>query len=63
MVPAKDLVVVEPHVTLLQVMEAMDERGVNQMPVVDGDRVLGIVTREGLSRILRTQMEVGNRQQ
>jgi Zn-dependent protease len=61
MVPARDLVVVEPHVTLLKVMEAMDERGVSQMPVVDGDRVLGIVTREGLLRILRTQMEFGEK--
>lgn len=61
MIPTSDLVVVEAHVSLQQVMEVMDERGINQMPVADGDRVLGIVTRDGLLRVLRTQMELGMR--
>jgi Zn-dependent protease/CBS domain-containing protein len=61
MIPAGDLVVVEPNVSLQTVMETMDERGVNQMPVVDGDRVLGMVTRDGLLRVLRMQMEFGVR--
>jgi len=61
MIPANDLVVVEPHVSLQAVMDAMDERGVSQMPVVEDDRVVGIVTREALLRIVRNQLEFGTR--
>jgi len=61
MIPAGDLVVVEPSISLLTVMGAMDERGISQMPVVEEDRVVGIVTREGLLRVLRNQMEFGSK--
>jgi CBS domain-containing protein len=61
MIPSGDLVVVEPHVSLQQVMDTMDERAISQMPVVDGDRVIGMVTREGLLRVLRNAMELGTR--
>jgi len=61
MIPARDLVVVEPTVSLETVVATMDERGVNQMPVVEGDRVIGMVTREGLLRVLRNQLDLGIR--
>ncbi|KPK71247.1 MAG: hypothetical protein AMJ84_06475 [Acidithiobacillales bacterium SM23_46] len=61
MVPARDLVVVDPHASLQAVTETMDERSINQMPVVDGNRVIGIMTRERLLRVLRNQLELGTR--
>lgn len=61
MVPARDLVVVQPHASLQAVTETMDERRINQMPVVDGDRVIGIVTRERLLHVMRNQLELGAR--
>ncbi|MCX8038551.1 MAG: site-2 protease family protein [Candidatus Sumerlaeia bacterium] len=61
MTPAAELVVVEPHESLQTVKETMEERGLAQMPVVEGDRVLGLVTRDGLLRVLHNEMEFGGR--
>jgi len=60
MIPAREIVVVQSHVPLLTVMQMMDERAISQMPVVEEDHVLGIVTREGLLRVLRNQIEFGS---
>jgi CBS domain-containing protein len=61
MIPASELVVAEPHVSLQTVMRTMDEKGIGQMPVIQGDRVIGVITREVMHRILRTQLELGGR--
>ncbi|MBM3335043.1 CBS domain-containing protein [Candidatus Sumerlaeota bacterium] len=61
MIPAQDLVALRALDSLQRAMELMDERGIHQAPVVEGDRVIGIVTRDGLLRILRTELEFGPR--
>jgi CBS domain-containing protein len=45
--------------TLWTALQKMDEAGVNQLPVVDDDRLLGNLTRETVLRILRTKLELG----
>jgi len=41
------------------VLEQMDEAGVDYMPVLDGDEVIGIIARDSLVRFGRTRSELG----
>lgn len=50
-----------PNDTLSEALAKMDEQGVNQLPVVDGDRVLGVLTRESVLRIVRNFLELGGK--
>jgi CBS domain-containing protein len=59
MVPADQLKVASPDQDALSVMEQMDENDINQMPVVDEGRVIGLITRDNLIRFLRTRAELG----
>lgn len=45
--------------TLWTALQKMDGEGVNQLPVVQDGRLLGILTRETVLRILRTKLELG----
>lgn len=58
MVPAGDVVSVSPTDTLVQAFEALDEQAVNQLPVVEGDRLLGMLSREDLLRLVSSHMEL-----
>lgn len=44
--------------TLWSALQKMDEEGVNQLPVVEDGRLLGLLTRETVLRILRTKLEL-----
>lgn len=59
MVPADQLKVASPNQDALSVMEQMDENDINQMPVVDEGRVIGLITHDNLIRFLRTRAELG----
>jgi Zn-dependent protease/predicted transcriptional regulator len=59
MVPADQLKVASPDQDALSVMEQMDENDINQMPVANEDRVIGLITRDNLVRFLRTRAELG----
>jgi Zn-dependent protease len=59
MIPYERLVLAHPQEDALAMIRRMDERRVSQMPVVEGERFLGMVTREGLLRYLRTRAELG----
>ncbi len=50
--PLSGLVVARPETPLRDVAMAMGARRVGQIPVVEGDRVVGAVTRETLGRLL-----------
>ena len=58
MVPADQLKVVRPEQDALSVLEQMDENDINQMPVVNERRVIGLITRDNLARFLRTRAEL-----
>jgi Zn-dependent protease/CBS domain-containing protein len=54
-----DLRRVTPRDDLAAVLQRMVVEDVNQMPVMDGGRLLGVVTREDLLRLLQTRAELG----
>jgi len=59
MTPVDKLKVVHPDQDALSLLEQMEADDINQMPVVSGDRVIGLVTRDNLIRFLRIRSELG----
>jgi len=58
MVPADKLKVASPEQDALNVVEQMDENDINQMPVADGGRIIGLITRDNLLRFFRARTEL-----
>jgi Zn-dependent protease len=58
MAPTRNLKVVSPDQDAMSILEQMDERAVNQLPVVSDGKVIGLVTHERLTGILRTHTEL-----
>lgn len=52
------LKVVQPGTALWTALEAMDRAGVNQLPVIEEGRVMGMLTREGVISYIRTLREL-----
>ena len=61
MLGADQLAVVSPEDSGHVALSRMVELGVNQLPVVSDDRLVGAVTREALLGVVRAQLLVGNR--
>jgi Zn-dependent protease len=59
MTPAEALKAVSTRTPLTVVMDMMTGQGVNQTPVVQDGRFVGMVTREGLLDFMRTKSELG----
>lgn len=59
MVPANNLVTVEPQTELLIAMQTMDNANIAQVPVVENGELLGVLTREQIVHYLRTRAELG----
>jgi Zn-dependent protease/CBS domain-containing protein len=59
MVPADKIRVARPEQDALSVVEQMNEKDINQMPVVHEGRVIGLITRDNLIRALRTRTDLG----
>jgi predicted transcriptional regulator len=55
MVPVDKLKVARPQQDALSVVEQMEENDINQMPIADGGRVIGLITRDSLLRFLRAR--------
>ncbi len=53
MTPLRDAVRVTSRTPLTRVLEKMVRSGVKSMPVVDDDRLIGVIAREDLLRALR----------
>lgn len=58
MTPWNRLTVVSPDTDLLEAMQAMDDAGVSSLPVMDGDRPTGLLTREEVLHYVRLRMEL-----
>jgi CBS domain-containing protein len=58
MVPVGRVEKVAPTEPLARVLERMEDRGVNQLPVVEAGTLQGLVTREDVLRILATDLEL-----
>jgi len=58
MVPIDQLKVASPEQDALSIAEQMEENDINQMLVVNEDRVIGLIARDNLIRFLRTRAEL-----
>lgn len=50
---------VEPTTELLAALQLMDEAKVSQLPVVDNNQVLGLLSRDSIFNYLRVRSELG----
>jgi predicted transcriptional regulator len=48
-----------PEEPVLALLERMQSEDINQMPVVAGGSVVGMVTRESVLRVVQARTEVG----
>lgn len=58
MTPANAVYAVHPEDDVMAVLQKMDESDVNQVPVVEGGRLLGLITRESLLHDIRLRAEL-----
>ena len=59
MVPWERLRKVDSNTELLTALQTMDDANIAQLPVVEGDRILGMLSREQILAYLRTRAELG----
>jgi len=59
MTPVDKLSVAYSDQDALSILEQMEEHGINQMPVVSGSRVIGLITRDNLMRFLYLRSKLG----
>jgi Zn-dependent protease len=59
MLPLGQLKRIGPGTELWVALQEMDRDGVNQLPVMEGERVVGMLTREDVITFLRTLRELG----
>jgi Zn-dependent protease/CBS domain-containing protein len=58
MTPVSQVRVVAPDKLLIEVLRILEGQDVNQVPVVAGDRLVGMITRDHLLRVLAAKMEL-----
>jgi Zn-dependent protease/CBS domain-containing protein len=54
----EELKKISPDDSVQEVLKIMDDQKINQVPVVEGNRLIGIITRERLLNILRTRIMI-----
>lgn len=59
MVPVNRLVSVRPDTTLLEALQTMDNANVNQLPVLENNELIGMLSRDQVLHYLRVRAELG----
>lgn len=59
MVPLDKLHSAAPEEPVLRVLERMQNEDINQMPVVADGKFIGLITRDGILRMIQTRLELG----
>jgi len=59
MIPLRNLVSVEPNTQLMSALQTMDNAKINQLPVLIGEELVGMLSREQIVHYLRTRTELG----
>ena len=49
---SKDIVFIKPDANLLEIAETMEKNDVNRLPVIEGNRLIGIISRADLIKAL-----------
>ena len=57
--PRQNLIYVSPQTDLLSALRVMDDANVNQVPVLDNDELVGMLSREQMLHYSRTRAELG----
>lgn len=58
MVHDEDLVVAEPDTSVDLILQTMTDENISQIPVVDGNRLLGVIGRDRLLALIQTRVEL-----
>jgi len=59
MTPARQLRTASAQQSAASVLELMDELGIKRMPVLEEDKVIGVVSQDSLNRLKKTRVELG----
>ncbi len=59
MVPWEQLIVTQPQTPLKEAMGRMETAHINQLPVVQNDKMVGVLTRESILVFIRRRAELG----
>jgi len=59
MIPAERMKRIRPDAELVDALGEMDRDGVNQLPVMVGDQIQGVLGRDDVISLLRTLSEFG----
>jgi Zn-dependent protease len=59
MLPRERVLVTAPQEPVLNLLERMQREDINQMPVVDENRVVGMISRDTILRVIQTRVEMG----
>jgi len=60
MTPVDKLRTVEPRESATAILQLMSEKDINQVPVVDGRRIVGMVSRADILRIIQVRSAVAS---
>jgi CBS domain-containing protein len=58
MIPLEKLKTIQPGSELGAALGEMDRNGVNQLPVIEGNQILGMLARDDVINFLRTMSEL-----
>jgi CBS domain-containing protein len=61
MTPWRQLEVVTPDTPLMDALKTMDDARLSTLPVMEGERVCGLLTREEVLHYIRLRMSMQNR--
>jgi len=59
MTPARQLRTASAQQSAASLLELMDELGIKRMPVLEKDKVIGVISQDSLNRLKKTRVELG----
>jgi CBS domain-containing protein len=59
MTPARQLRTASAQQSAASLLEQMEELGIKRMPVLEEDKVIGVISRDNLNRLKKTRVELG----
>jgi len=59
MTPARRLKTADAQQSAASLLELMDELGLKRMPVLENDKVIGVISQDNLNRLKKTRVELG----
>jgi len=59
MTPASQLKTADAQQSAASLLELMDELGLKRMPVLENDKVIGVISQDNLNRLKKTRVELG----